>query len=75
MIDYAFPLRPDQNAVISLPSDLTDKEAARIRAFLMALAVPGKPPWYRQHIDRLQRSWAILVRLVADLREQARWIV
>lgn len=38
---YQFPLRPDYDAQVVLPTNLTRDEALRLRDFLMALAAPS----------------------------------
>jgi hypothetical protein len=43
MITYPFPIRPGLQGKISLPEDLTTREAKRIGAFLTALAVEEDP--------------------------------
>ncbi len=40
MRDYVFPLRIGTDATFELPTDLTQKEAERLSAFLKTLAVP-----------------------------------
>ena len=42
LIDFPFPLRDGVIGVLSLPSDLTQEEAARLGAFVKALAFPGE---------------------------------
>jgi hypothetical protein len=40
MRDYVFPLRSGTDATFQLPTDMTQKEAERLSAFLRTLAVP-----------------------------------
>ena len=37
MIEYSFPIRPDANAYLTLPRDLSVNESRRLTAFLETL--------------------------------------
>lgn len=39
---YPYPLRPDFIAILQLPHDLSEEEAARLIAFVKTLVVPNK---------------------------------
>jgi hypothetical protein len=42
LLRYTFPLRPDQDAVLLLPRDLTPGEAEKVAVFVRALALPAQ---------------------------------
>jgi hypothetical protein len=43
LIEYPFPLRPGVRALITLPEDLTEKEAKRVARFVESLAFAEQP--------------------------------
>jgi hypothetical protein len=43
MIKYPFPIRPGLQGTITLPEDLSMREAKRIAAFVSTLAIEDEP--------------------------------
>lgn len=44
LMPYELPIRPDVDAVLKLPRDMTPREAERVCAFVHALVMPEAPP-------------------------------